>query len=247
MAKYQDALICLKYLDNKMKDAKKEYDEVWTKLFGKPTSMFYGLKCPSKFKCISMIGDEYDISPDLVMLLQDLIIKGNRKHMMNGYIENYPMPIECFSKQWMGSGSYAMIEKTTTKNNQVHTSDALLKPQRVWCGDQYKPIILPRKYSRYYGDHHKRYCIEADGGITLGDLAYSPEYKWRTFKDWRYANTNIRSNLSICGKNQRGEKMYYNKVIDKKTLVRLCEEYTDKPIKKSWNKKQLYDHLIKYA
>ena len=112
MAKYQDALICLKHLDNKMEDIKKEHNEIWTKLFGKPTSMFYGLKCPGKFKCISMIGEEYDISPDLVMLLQDLIIKGNRKHMINGYIENYPVPIDRMNKTYQYRGRWIISEST---------------------------------------------------------------------------------------------------------------------------------------
>ena len=246
MAKYQDALICLKHLDNKMEDIKKEHNEIWTKLFGKPTSMFYGLKCPGKFKCISMIGEEYDISPDLVMLLQDLIIKGNRKHMINGYIENYPVPIDRMNKTYQYRGRWIISE---LKPNQRNSTDYSYKPQKRIknaVGEYlYKPVELKYEYSTY--NIPKNYCIEVEGGITLGDLAYT-KFKWKTARDWHRNNDNhIGTYLALFRKNELGEETMPHKIIDKKTLIEQCEQYTDKPIKKSWNKKQLYNHLIKYA
>ena len=70
----------------------KQVDKKELELYGNPTSMFYGLICPGKYRCIRYIGEEYDISPDIIRTLQDLSIKAKYEHNIQKYFKIYSCP-----------------------------------------------------------------------------------------------------------------------------------------------------------
>jgi len=212
-------LACLNHRKKVLEEQQEKYNELHNQLFGQPTSMFYGLKCPGKFKCIRMIGDEYNICPDLIQTLQDMIINKNRKQMINNYIESYPVPIE--------------YGKPKGRRNVVTEARCYI-PKSI----NMKGVNL----FRHLHDHPKRHCAEWKGYLKIGDFVY-----------WNMAVGPRRRErfepLMVLARTRDNGIKYsgYCRVIKKQDLIDQCEKYTNEPIKKSYTKKQLYDHYIKYC
>ncbi len=230
-----EQLQTLKAIENTINNHKNRYDNLHLEIFGSPDSMFYGLKAPGKLKCVSMIGEEYDISPDLIEMLQDILIKKYRVNMFNEYYKNYNCPIE-----------YQFIDRSCWDDDifyKVHT-DECYRPQRMEGARTIK-IRCKRKYKFHINTKH---CIQWSGGVKLGDLDKT-QYGWITGSSSTWQRLGMKyTKFQLCRKLKNGElRVWEFPLCPKRVLIDQCQRLTDKPIKKNYTKQDLYDHLIKYT
>ena len=218
----------------------KEVDKKQLELYGNPTSMFYGLTCPGKYKCITYIGEEYNISPDIVRTLQDLIIKAKYEHNIQKYLKIYScprFPNERYSRVPMDYNGRKI--KCLQK----------FQPQGNWRREN-NPIERPTKYCVEWGD--RRLPQSKCGALKIGGIVFNIEYQWLPDQTAPYHTKHV-SVLQPVLKRTRDNGIQYNKedflVIDKKTLYEACVNncrYGDL-VSMKMNKKELFAHLLKYG
>ena len=221
-------------IDNKIKEtAEKEL-----KLYGSPTSMFYGLKSPGKYKCIRYIGEEYNISPDITRTLQDLIIKKNYENNIQKYFKLYKSVAARDGRRYrLPNRPTDHCQKPRNEIGNPITCLRKFQPQ----GNQWesRPILRRRNY-----------CVEGRlgwTGLKLGGIVFVTNLGYDDLDapvgEWC---------LNPVLKRTRDNGIKYHQdfeVIDKKTLYEACVNncmYGD-IVKKSWSKKELFAHLLKYG
>jgi len=233
-------------ISNTVKLHQDRFNKLHLEIFGDPGSMFYGLKAPGKSKCISMIGEEYDLCPDLIDMIKDIMIKKYREEMLKNYNTIYPCKIE--NKGGMGDSMNHVI---MTPSWGVFDRNYCWTPRCIdyETGRFMRLTLKLGKYSKH-GRHLRNHCIQYEGGIKLGDLDRYLNYRWKTSKNLYGRNGCVHSNFILSKKLNNGNQASYSDckyVCPKKVLIEICESCTDKPIKKNYTKKDLYDHLMKYA
>jgi len=264
----EEGVECLR---NQLEERIKNVELEKLKLFGSPTSMFYGLKCPGKYKCIEYIGDKYNLIPDLIQTIQDLIMKKNYEDNIKQYFKIYTNPIEnrrcnLRPRDWK---SYSITKEngqeliTVFANNYypMKNSDKQWKKNDnsvVICyrNGEYKKCNKKFRSISAWEDRPKRHCCEAGifngiynivgpkiypGKIKIGGIVFDTD-------NYGFKNQTMNPILNRTMKGQRYNPDIFE-VIDKKTLyeaiVNNCR-HSDK-IKLSNSKKELFAHLIKYG
>ena len=223
----------------------KEVDKKQLELYGNPTSMFYGLICPGKYKCITYIGEEYNISPDITRTLQDLIIKKNYENNIQKYFKLYKSVQD--RRPWNMENEHCQ----KPRNEMGNPTRCLEKfqPQGNWRREDH-PIERFTKYCVEWGDR-ARLPSSKCGALKIGGIVFNVEYQW--LPDQHPQHPNHVAVLQPVLKRTRDNGYKYDnedmKVIDKKTLYEACVNncmYGD-IVKKSWSKKELFAHLLKYG
>jgi len=219
-----------------LEDKIKEVDKKQLELYGNPTSMFYGLICPGKYKCIRYIGEEYDISPDIIRTLQDLIIKAKYEHNIQKYLKIYSCP-----------RSYGFAGNTDSRypldsNGRGIRCLQKFQPQGNWRREK-DFVSRPKKYCVEWGNY--RLPHSECGALKIGGIVFDMEYQWLP--------DGVVSVLQPVLKRTRDNGVKYNnedfEVIDKKTLYEACVNncmYGDL-VSMKMNKKELFAHLLKYG
>jgi len=219
----------------------KQVDKKELELYGSPTSMFYGLTCPGKYKCIRYIGEEYDISPDIIRTLQDLSIKAKYEHNIQKYLKIYScprFPNERYSRVPMDNNGRKIkcLEK--------------FSPQGNWRREN-NPIKRPTNYCVEWDARQRASTHNKCGALRMGGIVFNMEYQWLPGQHPQHPQQV--SVLQPVLKRSRDNGIQYNKedflVIDKKTLYEACVNncrYGDL-VSMKMNKKQLFAHLLKYG
>ena len=218
-------------IDNKIKEtAEKEL-----KLYGSSTSMFYGLTCPGKYKCIRYIEEEYNISPDITRTLQDLIIKKNYENNIQKYFKLYK------SVQDRRPHCRHPIDHCQKPRNEIGNP--------ITCLRKFQPQGCPWQHGAI--QRRRNYCVEGRlwwTGLKLGGIVFVTN-KGYDANDGTPTDEWV---LNPVLKRTRDNGIKYHQdfdVIDKKTLYEACVNncrYGD-IVKKSWSKKELFAHLLKYG
>ena len=227
----------------------KETAEKELKLYGSPTSMFYGLKSPGKYKCITYIGEEYNISPDIIRTLQDLIIKKNYEHNIQKYFKIYSCPRTPCHLQYYPD-DYVLRRKDSrvpldTRGKKIKCLEKF-QPYGNWRREN-SPIERPYNACVEWGTHN----THGHSALKIGGIVFNVEREYVPCAQAPY-HSNIRNVLQPVLKRTRDNGLKYDsdvKVIDKKTLYEACVNncrYGD-IVKKSWSKKELFAHLLKYG
>ncbi len=219
----------------------KEVDKKQLELYGNPTSMFYGLICPGKYKCITYIGEEYNIPPDIIRTLQDLIIKAKYEHNIQKYLKIYSCPRQ--------KGDWENSRHPMDNNGRKIKCLEKFQPQGNWRREN-NPIKRPTNYCAEWGQR-SRLPSSKCGALQIGGIVFDIEYQW--LPDQHPHRTKHVAVLQPVLKRTRDNGIKYDnqdcEVIDKKTLYEACVNncmYGD-IVKKSWTKKELFAHLLKYG
>jgi hypothetical protein len=200
-------------------------------LWGTPGSAFYGLKKPGKFKCLKYISDEYNVCPDIIETIQNLVIKKDNDNNIDKLKEQYMNP-DYEYETWRGSDNRHPHRLKQYSNGKGWFQDDYRRPCDTYNNPSYD---CPTKYSPAF-----------KGKINIGGI----EYDTRT-QSWRYGVGQVNTcfpSLALSRKSSVGGQFDdCVKIIKKDDLIKACEHYTCVPYKSSWNRKQLWQHLMKYA
>ena len=212
---------------------KQELAEHRIKLYGKPDTPFYGLKKPSKFKCLNYISEEYNICPDLVGKIQDILIKKDNDKNMDKLKEQYMNPEYDYNQD----DSRKPLKLELKESWYGNTKD-------YWARKEYKKPFQHWKYNRTQVP--RNWCPGFTNEIRIGGILF--HFMGRTYHYPR-GLLNYEPTLALSRKSERGGTFDKDdtRVIGKEELIKACEHYTCVPYKSSWNKKQLWNHLMKYA
>jgi len=219
----------------------KEVDKKQLELYGSPTSMFYGLTCPGKYKCITYIGEEYNISPDIIRTLQDLIIKAKYEHNIQKYLKIYSCPRQ--KGDW---------------ENSRHPMD--INGRKIKCLEKFQPTGNWRRENHPI-ERFTKHCVEWSprmeyatskcAALKIGGIVFNIEREYVPCAQAPF-HANIRNVLQPVLKRTRDNGLKHDsdiKVIDKKILYEACVNncrYGDL-VSMKMNKKELFAHLLKYG
>ena len=203
-------------------------------LWGTPGSAFYGLKKPGKFKCLKYISDEYNICPDIMETIQNLVIKKDKDNNMKNYKEQYMNP-DFNYKTWRGNDSRKPHRLKQYSDGDWFKDDDYRRPCDYYPKNKYDRTDHPIKYTPAY-----------KGMIKIGGIEYETRSElWRTNVGQL---NNYYPTVALTRQSSMGGKFNCDvKVLKKDDLIKACEHYTCVPYKSSWNRKQLWQHLMKYA
>ena len=223
-----------------LEDKIKEVDKKQLELYGNPTSMFYGLICPGKYKCIRYIGEEYNISPDITRTLQDLIIKKNYENNIQKYFKLYKSVAARDGRRYrLPNRPTDHCQKPRNEIGNPITCLRKFQPQ----GNQWESRPIMRR---------RNYCVEGRlgwTGLKLGGIVFVTNLGYDDLDapvgEWC---------LNPVLKRTRDNGYRYDgdlgiEVIDKKTLYEACVNncrYGDL-VSMKMNKKELFAHLLKYG
>jgi len=253
-----------------LEDKIKEIEEKELKLFGSPTSMFYGLKLPGKYKCVEYIGDKYNVIADLTQTIQDLIIKKNYQDNIKQYFKIYINPIEkrpcnLNTGKWK---SYSITNENGQELINVFANNyyPMKTPDKQWKKNDNSVVICYRngeykkcnkKFDPFRSQVKKNHCVEAGDFNGIFDRVYpGMVYPGKikiggiVFGTNKYGMNNQAMN-PVLNRTMNGQRYTSDMfdVIDKKTLyeaiVNNCR-HSDK-IKLNNSKKELLAHLIRYG
>jgi len=91
MNSYNSEIKSIKRREEMIACCQAEVDTDRLKLFGKESSMFYGLKYPSLYKIFQYISDEYNVSHDIMMdMIYKMVVKKYRKENLKNMISRMP-------------------------------------------------------------------------------------------------------------------------------------------------------------
>jgi len=228
---------------------KNKLNDIELKIFGSKSSKFYGLKLPGKYKSIQYIGDEYNIVPDLIQTIQDLIIKKYHEDNIKQYFKIYTHPIE----------KRTYYNPTSLAHNYCPQimSDEQSKKSRYTN----KFVQVAHRYQRKAG---VKISIEAGGcygtmstenvntsGLRIGGLKFVTDFDYNgNYDNCIKVLEPVLKRTRDNGDNRYGTKYSSNiRVIDKKVLYEACVNNcrNSEKVKMSWSKKQLFQHLLKYG
>jgi len=158
--------------------------------------------------------------------------------MLNTYIECYPTPIECrnvHKQYWNNTRNRINVFKDCCYNPQYRLEKT---HWRTGCIEYEYIDLCPLAQYKCKTKAGAQHCAEWKGKLKIGNIEYRTERFY----------SGVEPNIVLNRTKANGDKYDdWHKVIKKCDLIAECEALTDKPIKKSYTKKQLYDHLIKYA
>lgn len=218
-----------------IKKTKQDLAQSKIALWGTPGSAFYGLKKPGKFKCLKYISDEYNICPDIMETIQNLVMKKDKDNNMKNYKEQYMNP-DFNYETWRGNDSRKPHRLKQYKNDTGWFKDT----------DYRRPCD---KYRNPSYDCPIKYTPAFKGMIKIGGIEYETRYQaWRYDAGVEQVNTYYPT-VALTRQSSMGGKFDPDlvKVLKKDDLIKACEHYTCVPYKSSWNRKQLWQHLMKYA
>jgi len=217
-----------------IKKTKQDLAQSKIALWGTPGSAFYGLKKPGKFKCLKYISDQYNVCPDLMETIQNLVIKKDKDNNMEKLKEQYMNPRFDY-KIWCNSADDRIPHKIYPVPSGRWEKDF------DWTRPKDKPRSKHNKWE--VKTHH---CPEADGNLKIGGITYSMYGgAWQR----RVGQRKWYPSVALSRQSSLGTKFDPDlvSVLKKDELIKACEHYTCVPYKSSWNRKQLWQHLMKYA
>ena len=222
----------LAHQEEAVKNTKQDIAQSKIALWGTPGSAFYGLKKPGKFKCLNYISDQYNVCPDIIETIQNLVMKKDKDNNMDKLKEQYMNPDYNYDT-WRGSDS-----RKPHRLKQYNNGGG-------WFKDDYR-----RPCDRYRNPSYNcpiNYTPAFKGMLKIGGIEYDIRSEaWRF--DVGQVNTCFPS-VALSRKSSVGGKFDPDlvKILKKDDLIKACEHYTCVPYKSSWNRKQLWQHLMKYA
>ena len=219
-----------------IKKTKQDLAQSKIALWGTPGSAFYGLKKPGKFKCLKYISDEYNICPDIMETIQNLVMKKDKDNNMDKLKEQYMNP-DFNYETWRGNDSRKPHRiKPYSSGNGWYLDRDYRKPCNYHRYNKYDRDEIPIKYTPAF-----------KGMIKIGGI----EYDMRSCS-WRAGIGGLENyypTVALSRQSSMGGKFDpdFVKILKKDDLIKACEHYTCVPYKSSWNRKQLWQHLMKYA